>query len=452
MGEFDPFSALDKGIAPPPLPFDPQKLIHPPPKHSKRLLVQLITRHGARTPITILGDSHTNRWQCPTIYETFSLHAMSLIQPTAGNNTFSYGFTPHMQSHPGNCSTGQLTIRGMIQMHALGASLRHHLVNVQHFLPPQFHQNLFYIRSTNVQRTIQSAQSVFSGFYPMHNLYHDQPHIHLTEEKLENMYPRYGCQYMKKMIRQMRNSKETVARIQSFNDLRPLVQNLQNLAFSCTVSHPYAHNTTSKHPSLNEWLHDFATCALQRKSKPSLAIADLFNTIECYNLEGLPLPFPISSKQWQRIQEFADAYMEAKVSTPSFVRLGIGRFVRDTMVPVAQVVHSHLEGSDTPSIPKFFMYSGHDNTVAPYLAAFGVFDGKHPPMASALIMELFYLQDVDDPLDRYVVRWTYNGKILKLPCSRTSLLGESYCYVKDLLEIAQHVVPRDYEEECASET
>ncbi|CAI2327353.1 unnamed protein product [Caenorhabditis sp. 36 PRJEB53466] len=61
---------------------------------------------------------------------------------------------------------GELTPRGMAQMDEFGALIRKRYVAEQLFLTQRFKANQIHIRSTDVNRTILSAQSLLYGLYP----------------------------------------------------------------------------------------------------------------------------------------------------------------------------------------------------------------------------------------------------------------------------------------------
>lgn len=66
-----------------------------------------------------------------------------------------------------------------------------------------------------------------------------------------------------------------------------------------------------------------------------------------------------------------------------------------------QQMDASLSGS---SPHRFFLYSGHDNTLSPMLGGLGILDG-HPPMASYLVVEVWEAKEGD----RFV-QVLYNGE------------------------------------------
>jgi len=62
---------------------------------------------------------------------------------------------------------GQLTPRGMRQEYELGKILRQQYVNQYHLLPKQYDTSTMTVRSSNMPRTMMSAQSILYGLYPL---------------------------------------------------------------------------------------------------------------------------------------------------------------------------------------------------------------------------------------------------------------------------------------------
>ncbi|HVT62082.1 MAG TPA: histidine phosphatase family protein, partial [Legionellaceae bacterium] len=62
---------------------------------------------------------------------------------------------------------GQLTPKGMYQAYELGKILRQHYVDEYHLLPKQYDSKIMTVRSSNMKRTMMSAQSILFGLYPL---------------------------------------------------------------------------------------------------------------------------------------------------------------------------------------------------------------------------------------------------------------------------------------------
>lgn len=62
---------------------------------------------------------------------------------------------------------GELTAEGIQEETRLGQRLRQEYVEHYHLLPQQYDNTKIYVRSTRVSRTIQSAEALLSGLYPV---------------------------------------------------------------------------------------------------------------------------------------------------------------------------------------------------------------------------------------------------------------------------------------------
>jgi len=121
---------------------------------------------------------------------------------------------------------------------------------------------------------------------------------------------------------------------------------------------------------------------------------------------------------------------------PEMCRLAIGRFIGD----VLSLMTSRVQNS-TPV--KFALYSGHDNTISPFLISFKIFDNLHPPVASTVVLELY--EEIAKENPQHYVRVVYNNKVLKIPEGRANGL----CDFSTFKKLAEELVPKDYEKECS---
>jgi lysosomal acid phosphatase len=62
---------------------------------------------------------------------------------------------------------GQLTPLGMQQEYLLGTKMRKRYIEQNHLLPKQYLASTMYVRSTDFNRTLMSAESLLLGLYPL---------------------------------------------------------------------------------------------------------------------------------------------------------------------------------------------------------------------------------------------------------------------------------------------
>lgn len=119
--------------------------------------VHVVTRHGDRVPETPLPILRVP-WDCSDANQLMGISGLS--------SEFRKRYLPHDISDPllGTCSVGQLTSRGISQHIILGESLAvKYRQDIPFMRSPQPGDIL--IRSTNIDRTIQSAQNNIAGFF-----------------------------------------------------------------------------------------------------------------------------------------------------------------------------------------------------------------------------------------------------------------------------------------------
>jgi len=368
--------------------------------------VQIIARHGVRTPY---GPTMSVRfmeldWRCEPV-ETND-PTLWIVAP---NETIPYDEYKKTDLHSygkpkvfGNsCVDGQLTLLGMEQMENFGKALRERYVNQLSFLEEKFNENDVWIRSTNTSRTILTARQVIRGLYPSPTRSNnDAIKLHVLPKDDENMYPRSTC---KKFVTLKKNSvssnkegKEKFSAIMSKLEDDKDYWNTRSIA-------GFTNN-------LNAMVdHEFFL-------PKNLTNADFEDMLK------------ISGMNYVRIYENFEAR-----------KLGIGRFVEQLLKNVEAVV-----GGKKNNMPKMFIYSGHDNTLVPLLNSLEVFDGYHPRMGTAVILELWKNQKNDYFFQILTHKPNESFKILQMPRCTSHM-----CQISNFLDQSQKLIPQNYIQECA---
>ena len=92
-------------------------------------MVHIIMRHGQRTPKFVLPNDDRKNW-------------------------------------PEHLGPGMLTASGALTMTQLGAEERARYIGKEHLLSPSYVRDEVYVRSTDIDRSLQSAESFLRGFFP----------------------------------------------------------------------------------------------------------------------------------------------------------------------------------------------------------------------------------------------------------------------------------------------
>lgn len=183
--------------------------------------------------------------------------------------------------------------------------------------------------------------------------------------------------------------------------------------------------------------------------KPSLHA--LYDTFIALYAHGFPLPKGVSERDVIDLEKHANnLWFEVYQKNDKAVRLGIGRLVGE----ISEILNhkkKELESNFEDGL-KLAVFSGHDSTIAPLLGAFQIGDGRWPPFASNIAIEL--VEDVKQ--HEFYVRARYNGKTKNLPACQNS--GDhhpddtSLCTFSAFMTRIQEVIPKDYDAECAEDS
>lgn len=418
----------------------------PYPKELDLKFVEIVHRHGERTPISKTGSSIFKGWEgkCTltpflhTIYsfrESFAHDSESFpekesLPPNLGNGVSVPSVSPMIEvpkngssdistlvsgsndlmtiKHlkqvigDGSCFLGQLTDIGKRTMQSIGENLRKVYLDKLELLPKDpitgkaNYSDHVYVRSTDYARTIESVQYLLSGLNSGYSLSFDDKafKIHIREAQYETMYPHPACKRLNALTKEFREAnylllKPTVTKIMS--DLQPIFPEIP---------------TTSKF-----------------KESPMLLLHAIYDGAISAKAHGLEVPALISDKYLRMMEDITvRMWWTAFAATPFTNSLSLGRFLPELYGKMKSVV-------DGESDLKMAIFSGHDSTIAPLLFAFHAFDGKYPKFASLINIELFEDKEKrneetiakSDEIVKsknsasHFVRVLYNGEPLILP-------------------------------------
>jgi Histidine phosphatase superfamily (branch 2) len=365
-------------------------------------LVQVITRHGARTPYAELPEPARAEWDC-------TLRHLS-IPSNYDHEYFSVGrlyrknYIKGREILPGNCMQGQLTEAGYKLHYSLGEQFRRHYVDDLHFLEKGGYPSAehIYVRSTDVPRTVASAEAQLLGFFPRNpeSAPAQLVNIDVVEHAREDMSPGNKCPKMIQQCNAVQNTSTWRTWQKSADAL------LAKLASEWNTS-------VSEMPSLDS----------------------LWDNIYARSWHNISMPTGITKPVFDDVKSSAAWTIETAYDYQDVARLGIGVFLGEVM--------SRFEASiKHQSQLKWVYYSGHDTTCALFLSAFGALRGRGwPPYAAHIVMELRA-----DTAGKNYVRFLYQDEVVKLPgCN-----GEELCPYDEFAKIAgQSVITQaQWEQEC----
>eukprot|EP00092_Neocalanus_flemingeri_P027738 GFUD01030110.1.p1 GENE.GFUD01030110.1~~GFUD01030110.1.p1 ORF type:complete len:422 (+),score=142.80 GFUD01030110.1:64-1329(+) len=339
-------------------------------------LVHLLYRHGDRTPINPFPSD-----------------------PYKDLSNWPVGF-------------GQLTSRGMMQQFELGQWIRD---RYDGFLSNNYSQEEIVVRSTDVDRTIMSAQANLAGLYPPSGYWKwntDLPWqpipVHTVPQVEDSLLSSHAdCPRYEQLQKEIKSSKFMT---DIYNENRELFEYI------------------SANAGIN--ITDI------------VKLDYIFDTLLIENIYGMELP------EWTKkvfpggkFEELRDLSFTVNTLNHELKRLKGGPFVAEL------VRHFDSVAADTLSPPnrKVFMYSGHDTTVAPVLHTLGVFNMIAPPYASMVLVELFDREGL-------VVRVSYKNESSHQPYVFTLPGCHQFCPLQQFKDLTANICPDDWRMECGFPT
>jgi len=164
----------------------------------KLVQVQLVTRHGDRLPLALINAKSLQnyKWTCGPVVK----YESEFYPHDYPNRQFDRLFFKRYymtQAPESNCALGSLTFEGVMQHYELGTKLRGRYITNETYPPfadfldkTILNPGRILIESSDIPRTIQSAQSLWQGMYPADSLAAaGMATIYLSETTVSDMYP-----------------------------------------------------------------------------------------------------------------------------------------------------------------------------------------------------------------------------------------------------------------------
>jgi len=338
-------------------------------------LVQLLYRHGDRMPI-----------------DTFP------TDPNKDPSSWEAGWA-------------QLSRRGKMDQYLLGSFLRERYSG---FLSPNYTENDIYVRSTDVDRTLMSAEANLAGLYP------PQEGQHWNEKLDWQPIPVHTVAAEEDYLL---SSHADCPRFFTLHD-----QVLQG-SFMQDIykDNEELFNIVSQNSGVNitdivhlDYLYD------------TLLIESIYNK----SLPGWTKDIFPGGK----FEELRDLSFTVDTFNHEMKRLKGGPFLREVIGHMLQIKNSTMEPMDR----KMFMYSGHDTTVSNVLNTLGVFQPPQaPPYASMVMMELF-----EKEKGSLLVKLLYRNSSEGDPHLLTLPGCEPLCPLETFVELTVDLIPDDIKAEC----
>ncbi|KER33542.1 hypothetical protein T265_00653 [Opisthorchis viverrini] len=300
-------------------------------------------------------------------------------------------------------SPGQLTEKGIVQEFQLGQWIRQ---RYNEYIPSMYNGSELHMRSTDVDRTLMSAQAVAAGIY----------------QNASSPLQDYGIPWRPIPVHTVRQEADvllSIAKCPCLDVLRKIQMN-SDAAISFEQSHRSLFELINK---------NMETAKIDRFNLMSLV--DLFICMRAHNMS---LPGWCTEEVFHEMVEVGKFFW-AYASTPDILRLEIGVFL-DVFVhhlkSITNATNSSTVQGHQLSVQHTMAYSAHDTDVTYLLGAFGAFNNETIPYSAAIVFELIG-PDPPSPIPTYQLRLNYKRGYLDTvgeyrtmaPC--TGQPGESGC-------------------------
>lgn len=492
-------------------PYSPSELETLYPQGLKLQLVQILLRHGERSPVSARFQSAGVPAYWP--YCNAARH-MTSVQMTKTDwsswdqlqwrrrlESFGKDDSPVIATGPQGevdsvCNLGELTDKGRETTLALGQRLRHLYVDQLGFMPKLIADaDMMYLRATPMPRALESVQQSFWGMYPLtaRTASFPPPTVITRTPADETLFPNdSNCRRFTQLSKAF--AQRTADR---WNDTKEMAYLTSLISKWMPEQENGSHDVAvDSHPRLSG-IMDTINSTLAHGPKTKLPS-------KFYDTRGREIFDRIGVEEWfsgyKESQEYRTVGIGALVG--DVVSRMMGSVMNDSddgMLEVGGEDGSLGEGRGGEKRIKFGMSGCHDITLAAMLSSLGAFEGeKWPPYTSHIAVELFRQdgkQEVNKPdpkaqlksrmlsfgstkstmndeggisrkaiekmseaekkkMDGYYVRLRYNDRPMTVPGCRPQgkhLDGdESFCTLEAFKAICDKFTPKNWKEACTS--
>lgn len=399
--------------------------------------VQIIHRHGDRTPITPIAK-HMEYWNStlpqPKLLEKIS-RGIRLQRSSAKNETMKHGAR-------GNPPFGQLTSLGLFQMVQLGSQLREELccsnTNTTSSIPRRhklftvdtpLHPSRIKARSTDFPRTIQSLQGLLVGLFP--NGF-DTHNTNNTDYDAESFVVEVDLRYAHYHIPdpQPRHTK-LQERLELQADLREHIQRKEKdmlpLAIKVTndlLANHYIQEHDAKQVSFG---FNVASSSSEEEAASTFILPwpQLAEITKCLRVHNL-LPPTITHEDQELILKYTswkwfETLQHAKLGKLAMHHMMVD-LLNNMMYRIRDAEQAVEEEAHHSNSKLLHIYSAHDSTLIGLMCAFQLTQpAEWPEYASYLKIELLAVEEGEEEATtsnttkqtKYYVRFSLNGSLLR---------------------------------------
>ncbi|CEG57234.1 histidine phosphatase family protein [Legionella fallonii] len=293
---------------------------------------------------------------------------------------------------------GQLTAEGMQQEYKLGMGFRKKYIEQTHLLPEHYERGTMYVRATDYDRTLMSAESLLMGLYP----------------------PGTGPNVTETSLPALPNAFQPIPIFSSPTKYDEVILQEVSPNEREKLMGQYVYSTKEWQQKNNE-LKDKYPLWSRLTGVPINNLAELAfvgDSLYIHQLHHAPMPEGLSTKDIETILNVSNWAFMAQERPPQVARVYSSKLMTN--------IASYLtKGCEQKTKLKYVLLSAHDTTITGALSFLGAPLEKAPPYASNLNFSLY---------DNGTVKVTYNGSPVSIPAC-----GGTECDLQQFVQLINRV-------------
>jgi lysosomal acid phosphatase len=329
-----------------------------------------------------------------------------------------YPTDPYKDPSQWTQGVGQLTNRGKHMQYELGKYLRQRYGS---FLGEEYNENHIYVRSTDLDRTLASAQTNLAGLFPPRGnqiwnsdlLWQPIP-VHTVPETQDSLLASAKCP----------RASELLAEV---------------------LASPELSETNGKY----EWLYKYLTENTGENVTTPSKLNDVYDTLYVEQVHNKTLPEWTQKVYPEEMQFLNDFNFKTKTWTHELKRLRSGPLIANLVETFRKVETNTLD----PKERKMFLYACHDTTLFNLMNSLDMFGGDirpvPPPYASLVTVELREREGDGG----FFLSMDYRNDTARDPYPLVMpACGESaHCPLDKFDSLTKELRPENWEAECKSQ-